>query len=80
MLTVRKKEPMVAKLYDLFHLLWKTYHFSPKSQRELQAVGKMLGVNISNPFSVKGTCWVSHVERALYALLKPAGQDEQDGS
>ncbi|MEQ2312062.1 hypothetical protein AMECASPLE_027133 [Ameca splendens] len=35
-------------------LLWKTYHFSPKSQRELHAVGQMLGVTISNPSSVKG--------------------------
>ncbi|KAJ8356589.1 hypothetical protein SKAU_G00193830 [Synaphobranchus kaupii] len=57
---------------------WHCMPRSPKSQRELQAVGNMLGVNISNPSSVKGTRWIPHVERALHALLKPAGQDEQD--
>ncbi|KAJ8367015.1 hypothetical protein AAFF_G00333890 [Aldrovandia affinis] len=78
MLTLQRKEPTVAKLYDLLHLLWKTYHFSPKSQRELQTVGIMLGVHhISNPSSVKGTRWIPRVERALHALLKPSGQDEQ---
>ena len=54
MLTVQKNEPWVGKLYDLLHLLWKTYHNGPKSQRELKAVGEMLGVNVSNPSSVKG--------------------------
>lgn len=53
--------------------------FSQKSQMKLQAVGKMLGVNISNPSSVKGKCWF-HVECAFHALLKPAGQDEQESS
>lgn len=46
----------MGKLYDLLHLLWKTYRYSPKSQRELKAVGEMLGVNVSNPSSVKGYC------------------------
>ncbi|XP_016114443.1 uncharacterized protein [Sinocyclocheilus grahami] len=80
MLTVQKKEPMVAKLYDLLFLLWKTFHYSPKSLRELQALGKTLGVSISNPSNVKGTRWIPHVERALHALLKSAGQNEQDSS
>ncbi|XP_049427219.1 zinc finger protein 862-like isoform X2 [Epinephelus fuscoguttatus] len=43
-LTLQKKEPMVAKVYELLHLVWKTYHYSPKSRRELQALGTELGV------------------------------------
>lgn len=68
---------MVAQLYDLLHLLWTTYHFSQKCQGELKAVGKKLAVNISNPSSVKSTHWIPRVEHAMYALLRPAGQDEQ---
>ena len=56
MLTVQKNEPWVDKLYDLLHLLWQTCHYSPRSQRELKAVCEMLGVNVSNPSSVKGNC------------------------
>ncbi|KAL7407867.1 hypothetical protein ABVT39_014850 [Epinephelus coioides] len=47
-LTLQKKEPVVAKVYELLHLVWKTYHYSPKSRRELQALGTELGVNVSN--------------------------------
>ena len=61
---------MVAKVYDLLHLVWKTYHFNPKSRRELQALGEELGMNVCSPSSVKGTRWVPHVQRALHVLLK----------
>ncbi len=65
----QRKNPMVAKVYDL-HLVWKTYQFSAKSRRELNALGEQLGVGVCTPSSVKGTRWIPHVHRALSTLLK----------
>lgn len=33
---------MVAKVYELLHLVWKTYHFRPRSWRVLQSLGTEL--------------------------------------
>ncbi|XP_054482892.1 zinc finger protein 862-like, partial [Anoplopoma fimbria] len=41
-LNLQRNETMVAKVYDLLHLVWKTYHQSPKSRRELNLIGKEL--------------------------------------
>lgn len=38
MLDVQKTVPMIENVYDLLQLIWKTYHFSPKSKRELKAI------------------------------------------
>ncbi len=69
-LNLQRKNPMVAKVYDLLHLVWKTYHFSEKSRRELNALGEQLGVGVCTPSSVKGTRWIPHMHRALSTLLK----------
>lgn len=53
-LTIQKKEPNVSVVYDLLNLIWKTYHFSGKSKRELYVFGQELGVDICTS-SVKGT-------------------------
>lgn len=71
MLSVQRDIPMVGQLYDLLHLIWKTYHFSPKSMRELRVIGADLGVNVLMPSAVKGTRWLPHVSRALETFLKP---------
>ncbi|CAL8301932.1 unnamed protein product [Gadus morhua 'NCC'] len=42
-LNLQLNETMVAKVYDLLHLVWKTYHQSPKSRRELNLIGEELG-------------------------------------
>lgn len=63
---------MVAKVYDLLHLVWKTYHSSPKSRRELNTIGEELGVKTLTPSGVKGTRWIPHVHRALSVLLRSA--------
>ncbi|XP_030288667.1 zinc finger protein 862-like [Sparus aurata] len=68
-LTLQKKEPKVAIVYDLLHLIWKTYHYSGKSKRELYALGQELGVDVHNPSSVKGTRWIPHIHRALKVFL-----------
>lgn len=74
-LTIQKKEPMVSVVYDLVHLIWKTYHFSRKSKREFYGLGQELGVDICTPSSVKGTCLNSHVHRALKVFLQHGQED-----
>ena len=66
---------MVKKLYDTLHLIWKTYHFSAKSRRELNRLGTELGANIRVASSVKGTRWVPHVQRALEVFLTGIPKD-----
>lgn len=45
----------VEKIYEVLHLIWKTYHFNPKSTRELKAVANTMGI---------GTRWLPYVSRA----------------
>ena len=63
-------------VYDVLQLIWKTYHYSPKSTRELKALASVLGVNILKPTQVSGTRWLPHISHALNVLIKPVG----DGS
>ncbi|XP_049922954.1 uncharacterized protein LOC126404036 [Epinephelus moara] len=73
MLSVQRKTPMVDQVYSLLNMVWKTYHFSSKSMRELRALGVELGVRVNVPSGVSGTRWLPHVSRALQTLLKPGG-------
>ncbi|KAG1960228.1 PR domain-containing protein [Pimephales promelas] len=70
LLAAQKDSPWVGNVYNLLHLIWKTYHFSSKSRRELKRLGVELNVLVNNPSGVKGTRWLSHVSRALDVLLK----------
>ena len=49
LLSAQKDSPWIGKVYDLLHLVWKTYHYSPKSRRELKNLGIELGVSVNNP-------------------------------
>ncbi|XP_069819635.1 zinc finger protein 862-like [Dendropsophus ebraccatus] len=69
MLNTQKCLPMVQKVYDLLHLVWKTYHFSPKSKRELRVIGAELGCKIRCPSAVKTQRWLPHIFRALSVFL-----------
>lgn len=60
MLSVQRKIPMVDHVYSLLYMVWKTYHYSSKSMRELQALEEELGVHVSVPGSVSGTHWLAH--------------------
>ncbi|KAL8572378.1 hypothetical protein ACOMHN_023147 [Nucella lapillus] len=73
-LGVLKKVKMVETVNDTLHLIWKTYHFSPKSKRELQTVCEELATRFYKPKPVKGTRWIPHLDRALKIFLK--GQDD----
>ena len=55
MLSVQRDNVMMGQVYDLLHLVWKTYHFSPKSMRELKAIEADLGVDVLVRGGVKGT-------------------------
>ena len=55
---------------DCLHLIWKTYHFSPKSKRELKIIGEELEARIYSPALVKGTRWVPHVDMAMRIFLQ----------
>ena len=54
LLKLQKQSPIMQSVNDCLHLIWKTYHFSPKSKRELKIIGE-LEVRIYSPAPVKGT-------------------------
>ena len=56
--------------------MWKTHHFSPKSKRELKALGNELGLDVLKPRPVRGSRWLPHVSGALRVFIKPV----KDGS
>ena len=53
MLEMQRDCKYVKEVYDILHLVWKTYHYSPKSQRELRTLGNELGLNVLKPRPVK---------------------------
>ena len=75
MLELQRSCASVEKVYNTLHLIWKTYHFSPKSTRELKAVADTMGIGALKPGQVKGTRWLPHVSRASKSLIKPPKGD-----
>lgn len=75
MLSVQQDNIMIGQVYDMLHMVWKTYHFSPKSMRDLKALGADLGVNVLVPSGVKETRWLPHVSKALETFLRPGKDD-----
>ncbi|XP_069142263.1 zinc finger protein 862-like [Argopecten irradians] len=70
---------MGAKVIDVLHLIYKTYHYSPKFKRKIQTLADNLQVRIKTPSRVKGTRWSPHTEKALKnLLLPPQGKTNQD--
>lgn len=67
-----KKSPQADLVLEKLHLIYKTYHYSPKSRRELKALAEDLQVSVRQPSRVKGTRWSPHFERALAIILKPS--------
>ena len=76
MLRSQKGVPMVKKLYDTLHLVWKTNHYSAKSCHALSHLGTELGANMRVASNVKGTRWVPNVKRALEVFLTGIPKDE----
>ena len=68
-LEMQKSCVLVSTVYDVLQLIWKTYHYSSKSTRELQSIGTELGINVLKPTQVSGTRWLPHISRALKVLI-----------
>lgn len=77
MLSVQQDNIMIGQVYDMLHMVWKMYHFSPKSMRDLKALGADLGVNVLVPSGVKETRWLLHVSKALETFLRPGKDDHE---
>ena len=75
MLEFQRSCATVEKVYTTLNLIWKTYHFNPKSTRELKALADTMGIGALKPGQVKGTRWLPHVSRALKCLIKPPKGD-----
>ena len=75
LLEMQKSCKSVEEVYDVLNLVWKTYHYSAKSSRDLKALASELGVEALKPTQVSGTRWLPHVSRALKVFIKP-GDDK----
>ncbi|XP_068720447.1 zinc finger protein 862-like [Montipora capricornis] len=49
LLEMQRSCRQVEIIYEVLQMIWKTYHYSPKSTRELQAIGNELGVSVLKP-------------------------------
>ena len=68
----------VEDVYNIFHLIWKTYHYSPKSVRALKSIADKLEINILKATQVKGTCWLLHISRALKVFVSHKSATESE--
>ena len=66
---LQKKCKSVKSVYNALHLVWKTYHYSPKSVRTLKSIAEELDVNILTPSQVSATRWLPHVTCALSVFV-----------
>ena len=77
-LAVRKmvqKCPPAAQVIGALELVYETYHYSPKSRRELYELGAELDVAVLSPSRAKGTRWSPHIQRPMAVMLRPAKDD-----
>lgn len=56
-------------VYNVVHLICKTYHCSPKSVRKLKSIADELEMNILKPTQVKGTRWLPHISRVIKVFV-----------
>ena len=78
LLEMQRSCKLVEEVYDVLNLVWKNYHFSPKSTHDLKDLAGELGVNVLKPNQVTGTQWLTHVTRALKVFIKPAESKTPD--
>ena len=69
LLELQKSCKSVEDVYSVLHLIWKTYHYSPKSVRALKSIADELETNILKPTQVRGTRWLPHVSRVLKVFV-----------
>lgn len=66
---IQKSCESVECIYNVLNLIWKTYHYSPKSVRSLRSIGEELSVDILKPSKVSGTRWLPLISRALNVFV-----------
>lgn len=71
MLEMQRGCQYVKEVYNILHLVWKIYHYSPKGKHELRALGNQLGLDVLKTRPVKGSRWLPHVSGALRVFIKP---------
>lgn len=69
----------VDDVYTVLHLIWKTYHYSPKSMCALKSIVDELQINILKPTQVKGTRWLPHDSRALNVFVGSPMKSTESG-
>lgn len=55
----------VEDVYNILHLIWKTYHYSPKSVRALKSIADELEINILKPKGPAGFCTLAECSKCL---------------
>ncbi|XP_013383761.1 zinc finger protein 862-like [Lingula anatina] len=68
-----KNNPMLQTLEEMFKLLHKHYHYSPKALRELGQIADMMEERIIKPTRLQGTRWLPHIMQASKALMNGYG-------
>ena len=80
LLELQSSYKSVEVVYNILHLIWKSYHYSPKSVRALKSIADELEINILKPMQVKGTRWLPHVSRALKVFVShKSGTESESG-
>ena len=69
-LEMQRECKFVQNVYDILQLAWKTYLYSPKCRRELDALGRELGLDVLKPRPAKASRWLPHVSGALQVFIK----------
>ncbi|XP_046335796.1 zinc finger protein 862-like [Haliotis rufescens] len=69
-----KANESASEVMRLLDFLYKTYHYSCKSRRELHMMAEQLGFQSRNPSRATGTRWCPHLAKALTILLSDSGK------
>ena len=70
LLSAMTDEKFLVEIKEVLQGLYKHYHYSPKSVRELKGVAEALEQRVLKSVNVLGTRWAPHMYRALEVLLK----------
>ena len=65
----KKHFAVFGSIKSVLRLLYKHYHCSPKSLRELKSLAEAMDVKMLKPVSVDGIRWMPHFSRGLNILL-----------
>ena len=64
-LDAMKENKKLGKLQDSLMHLYREYHYSPKSLRELRMVAEALEEKVLKPVNLGGSRWLPYIHRAI---------------